>query len=145
MKKQSFKDLRPGPIRSVPEPPPGLNDDGREAWETGARYLVDRGLLHTGDLYGLELWASSIAMLRRINSEMAGEDLLLDSQARGMKSNPLMALLAREQSTARQWSSALLLAPAARAKLPNDIGDDTPTAEGTGWDSVIEMPKRGQR
>lgn len=102
-----------GPLSTVPRPPKHLSIIAKEVWRRAAAYLLNRNLLHSGDLAALEAFSVAVARLRRIEAEM--EDApLFDEDGK-----PHAGLRSAEATSATisKLAAQLLLAPAGRSRL----------------------------
>ena len=103
-----------GPLTTAPAAPGYLSPVGKEVWKRACAYLLDRELLHSGDVSSLEAFSMAVARLRRIEDEMRDAPLFDDS------GKPHAGLRAAETASATiaKLAAQLLLAPASRQRLP---------------------------
>lgn len=138
---RKFSNIPSGPVENPPAPPKNLDATGREVWNIGATYLVDRQLLHSGDLPGLEAWAASMAMSKRLEHDLIDQPLMVESP-QGLKPNPLLAMLQKQHAVARGWATSLMLLPNTRQGLAKDKRDGkTDAAAGGAWEGLIDIKK----
>jgi P27 family predicted phage terminase small subunit len=138
--RKRFDRLAPGPLSEPPAPPSDLDATGKEVWTTAASYLVDRRLLGTGDLHGLECYCRLVSRVRRVEQTLAASPLIDEDTG---KPSPLISMATTAQTAAKNWALALHLVPYSRLGLSKAVkSEKTPSAAGSDWDQVIQMPTR---
>jgi phage terminase small subunit len=138
--RKRFDRLNPGPLEDLPSPPADLDQAGREAWDTCGFFLVNRGLLSTGDLPALESYSRAVSRVRRIERELADAPLMMDDG----KVNPLLAAASSAQNIAKNWAVTLHLTPYSRHPLSKatKTAKTPPKPESSPWGDVIQLPER---
>ena len=106
--------VTPGPLDTLPRVPQHLSSGAQSVWKEVGEYLLDRGLLHSGDLLTLEVYAMGLAKLRQLEKEMEGKPIITEDGKIHASLHALNVLSGVLQKGAAQ----LGLAPVSRARLP---------------------------
>ena len=107
------KSITPGPLTEVPRPPSHLGKEARSIYTQVAEYLLDRELLHSGDLLTLEVYSMGVAKLRQLEREMLDCPVLTEDGKVHAGVHALNTLSGVVQKGAAQ----LGLAPMSRTRL----------------------------
>ena len=129
-----------GPLTIAPNPPAYLPADAAEVWRRVAHYLLDRKLLHSGDVDTITAFARASARLRHLEDVLDAEGLFLENG----RPHPGITAANTTAATVGKLAQNLGLAPVARSRLTvqtqkgetrdNDAGD---------WADVL--PMRGKK
>jgi phage terminase small subunit len=113
-----------GTLKSLPAPPADLTDTARNVYQTCGRFLLDRGVLCTGDVAALLAYSRAQA-----RAELLDRRIELDGpMTEDGKANPLIASANASHGAAKGWAIILGLASNARTNLPAGDADATPSA-----------------
>lgn len=107
------KESQIGPLDALPRVPAHLSPGARVVWKDVGAYLLDRGLLHSGDLLTLEVYAMGVAKLRQLEREMLDQPIITEDGKIHASLHALNTLSGVVQKGAAQ----LGLAPVSRARL----------------------------
>lgn len=123
-----------GAVRTVPRPPTWLSKDAAAEWRRVVPILVERRILTTADLGGLENYCTAIGQVREMERHLQqhghvfeafkvtedGEQISL-----GMKRNPAVGIQSDAMTRARLLAAELGLTPVSRSRPSiRDEGDD---------------------
>jgi P27 family predicted phage terminase small subunit len=128
-----------GPLTTAPKPPAHLPEDARQTWRDTCAYLLDRQLLHAGDLRTIEAFASAAARLRTLETILNEQGPLT---ADG-KAHPGVSAANGTAAAVAKLAGALGLAPVSRARLSaaNRTGGKPPEGAKQ-WATVLQGGKR---
>ena len=135
MKKQT------GILTTLPAPPKHLPPDARAIWIDVTEYLLDRELLHFGDLGTVEAYAWALARLRRLEALLDEEGLIT---AKGT-AHPALAAANGTGAAVSKIANALGLAPAPRARFAVSVQkapSKEPDAHEAAWVKLVPKGKR---
>lgn len=107
------KPIEPGPLTKVPTPPRHLTADAREVWHQVCAYLLERELLHSGDLSTIEAFALTVDRLRKLEAELKGQPMFTPEG----KPHPGITTANNTSATIAKIAGTLGLAPVSRARL----------------------------
>ena len=129
-----------GPLKTAPKPPNNLPENGKAIWRDVTAYLLDRNLLHSGDVHTIASFCWAAARLQRMEAAIDEQGPLLEDG----KPHPAVAACNGTASAVAKLAGSLGLAPISRARLTvqtqkgetrdNDAGD---------WADVL--PMRGKK
>jgi P27 family predicted phage terminase small subunit len=128
-----------GPLITAPRAPAHLPKTAQTIWTAICNYLLDRELLHSGDLPTIEAFCWASARLRRIESELEQQPLFTDEG----RPHPGISAANGTASAVAKLASALGLAPVSRTRLnaATQRGDKKSAGE-DGWLEVLDGGKK---
>jgi len=128
-----------GPLTTAPKPPAHLPEDARQTWRDTCAYLLDRQLLHAGDLRTIEAFASAAARLRTLETILNEQGPLT---ADG-KAHPGVSAANATAAAVAKLAGALGLAPVSRARLSGAVR--SASGRPAGSDEWLQVLKGGKK
>ena len=127
-----------GPLAKAPACPSHLPKAGHLLWRDTCAYLLNRELLHSGDLATVEAFVRSVVRARKIDAELEGEPLFVDG-----KTHPGVSASNQSATTVAKLAALLGLAPMSRSRLTKAarVGRKTASADDD-WLRVLEGGKK---
>lgn len=122
-----------GAVRVAPRPPSWLSKDAAAEWRRVVPILVERRILTTADLGGLENYCVAIGHIRESERHIQQHGLVFEAFKEtedgiislGMKRNPSIGIVAEATTRARLLAAELGLTPVSRSRPSiRDDGDD---------------------
>lgn len=123
-----------GAVRTAPRPPSWLSKDAAAEWRRVVPILVERRILTTADLGGLENYCTAIGQVREMERHLQQhghvfEAFKVDDDGNqislGMKRNPAVGVQSDAMTRARLLAAELGLTPVSRSRPSiRDEGDD---------------------
>lgn len=123
-----------GAVRTAPRPPSWLSKDAAAEWRRVVPILVERRILTTADLGGLENYVVAIGHIREAERHIQLHGLVFEAFKEtaegtivplGMKRNPSIGIVAEATTRARLLAAELGLTPVSRSRPSiRDEGDD---------------------
>lgn len=129
-----------GVLTTLPAPPANLPEDAREVWTHVCSYLLNREILHYGDLPTVEAFSWAMARLRRLEAVLDQEGPITEAG----RIHPALAAANGTAASCSKLANALGLAPIARARLNVSVqkGAEKPDAAEAEWAAVLPMKGR---
>ena len=133
MKKQT------GPLNTAPPPPKNLPPDGKETWKEVCAYLLDRSLLHAGDMSVIEALAWSMARLRQLEGFIYEQGPFTPDG----KVHPAISAANATAASVGKLANILGLAPISRSRLTAAVQSGGKRPEGSEeWLQVLKGGKK---
>jgi P27 family predicted phage terminase small subunit len=132
-----------GPLTTPPRAPTHLSDDAKAVWTPTAKYLVDRGLLHSADLPSLENYCDGVVRRRRLQAAIDNVDLSTYADPEAFKvTEKLLVQLNQVSGLVSRLGSALMLNPGSRSKANASVRKDAGSAsEEADWGKALRRVK----
>jgi P27 family predicted phage terminase small subunit len=130
-----------GPLKTAPQPPSNLPENGKAIWRDVTAYLLDRHLLHSGDVHTISSFCWAAARLQRMEAAIDEQGPLLDNG----KPHPAVAACNGTASAVAKLAGALGLAPISRARLTAAVREaptKEPDAHEAAWVKLVPKGKR---
>lgn len=117
-----------GGLSRMPPVPSRLDRYGKDEFRKAARELIDAGILAKSDLTVLELYAVTMAQVRKLQPIANKEPAVVRTASGSVKTNPVHTQLNRYITNAKNLAAELGLTPASRhrkgIKKPELNSDD---------------------